>query len=781
MTFRTKTIVGIALIEVVLLMVLVFSAMSFLKQSNEKQLIQRANSTATMFAHAAKDAVLSTDIATLEDLSRDFMQLEDVHYVKIVRHDEVLACAGDMELLERTMNVDQNLGSVDDGVFDTRVNITSGGIQYGYVDMGFGTSAISAMLDSAKRSIVGIASIEVVLVAIFSFVLGTYLTKSLVRLTRATHILREKGPGFQLNDNSKDEFGELSKSFDLMSLQLKQSYEDLKAARQEAEHACESKGRFLASMSHEIRTPMNGVLGILSLLEETKLSKEQQQLVTTATQSGAFLLSVINDILDFTRMESNTLRLEHQPFELKTCIEDVVDSFGPSAKAKDLILHSYIEGDVPSLVEGDVNRVRQILHNLIGNALKFTQEGSITVKVSAIPASNQQTTITCSVIDTGIGIEQSAMEYLFDEFTMVDQTYSRTQEGSGLGLAICKRLCELMDGNIEVNSEPNQGSTFTFQITLNLAQSLTSNVEPSTHQMASALSGIRVLVAEDNKANQLVIKNMFLHAGIQIDLVENGVQAVEQVQEYSYDIVFMDISMPQMDGMTATQKIRALDDPTISTLPIVALTAHALTGDKEQFLKAGMSDYLSKPVRLSQLIEKIELFLVNEEKEPVEDTHSNKTLEPMDSTPAPVQNTCVEQNSHATETEPHHGEADLNLVDESILQQMIEDTSADVIPLLIDHYVEESKDRLSKIHESVAEQNGDQLEFESHTLGSSALALGNRQLSSLAREIEKLCLEGNVSEAFALEPQLQQLAQQSIDALLVRKDQGFETPSSSNI
>ena len=625
MTFRAKTILGIASIEIFLLGLLVLSSMSFLSDSNEKQLIQRAKSTAAMFVSATKDAVLSTDIATLDDLVNDFMTLEDVHYVKIVRHGKVLAGAGEMTLLNREMNIDQNLNAIDDGIFDTRINIVNDGNIYGHIDMGFGTSAISVMLKNAQHSIISIALIEVVLVAIFSFILGVYLSRNLIRLTKATKTLSEHGPGFQLNDTSNDELGELSREFNKMSSNLATSYSDLKKARQEAEDACESKGRFLASMSHEIRTPMNGVLGILSLLEETSLSKQQKHLVNTATESGSFLLSVINDILDFTRMESNILSLKCQPFSVKNCVETVIDSFVPASNSKNLTLQYHIEDSVPTIVQGDINRVRQILHNLIGNAIKFTHNGGITVKVASENTQNNMTKLTCSVSDTGIGIQDSAIDYLFEEFTMVDQTYSRTQEGSGLGLAICKRLCELMGGSIRVTSQRGVGSVFHFSIHLEVANALADTIEKAHVKPRQSFSGVRVLVAEDNKANQLVIRNMLLNVGIEIDIAANGIEAVQHMNDYQYDIVFMDISMPEMDGMEACRQIRKMEQNSEDPVPIIALTAHALTGDKEQFLAAGMSDYLSKPVRLAQLVEKIGLF-VGTDNEGTEQETSKKVV-----------------------------------------------------------------------------------------------------------------------------------------------------------
>ncbi|NRF62949.1 response regulator [Vibrio coralliilyticus] len=765
MSFRMKTILGIAFIEVVMLIALTFSAMSFLSESNEKQLIQRAHSAASMFAHAAKDAMIATDIATLDDLVQEFMTIEDIAYIRVMRGDKELSSDGNEALLQRTMLIDYNLDSVVDGVFDTQVQVTNGGANYGTIDIGFEVSAINSMLTSAQKAIIGIASIEVILVAIFSFFLGTYLTKSLVKLIEAANTVSEQGPGFQLNDQSKDELGDVARAFDDMSAKLEKSYHDLKNARFEAEQANDSKSRFLASMSHEIRTPMNGVLGILNILEESKLSREQKKLVNTATESGQFLLSIINDILDFTRMESNTLRLEHKPFNFRQCVENVVETFQPSAKVRSLDLNCILDGSVPANVQGDENRVKQILHNLIGNAMKFTKEGSVTIQVHAGIHEGNQVKIVCRVIDTGVGINRSAMDYLFDEFTMVDQTYSRSQEGSGLGLAICKRLCELMDGYIEAESTPSIGSTFSFSIKLELADQLISSTHQSQNNTELLVSDASILVAEDNKANQLVIREMFKRMGLSMDIAENGRRAIEMVEQYHYDLIFMDISMPEMDGMETCRAIRSMTDEKTCQIPIIALTAHSLSGDKEQFLDAGMNDYLSKPIRLSQLIEKINLFLSD---------GAINSAEKSDNLESESQILTQAAINHSMNQDI---QVDLELVDEEVLEQMIEDTSADVLPMLIDHYIEESNERLRKIYQAMEDRDKETLEFESHTLGSSSLALGNRVLSNLARKIECMCLENHEQQAFELSEELKELAEKSLAALEYRKTLGFIEPA----
>ncbi|MYM58652.1 response regulator [Vibrio sp. OCN044] len=763
MSFRVKTILGIAFIEIVMLVALTFSAMSFLSESNEKQLLQRANSTADMFAHAAKDAMISTDIATIDDLVKEFMTIEDIAYITVTRGDKELSSMGSESLMAREAPEDYTLDSVSDGIFDTRRQIYDSNNNYGSINMGFEISEINSMLTNAQKSIIGIASIEVILVAIFSFFLGTYLTKSLVKLIEAANTISQQGPGFQINDDSKDELGEVARAFDDMSRKLERNYRDLKGARSEAEQANESKSRFLASMSHEIRTPMNGVLGILNILEESKLTPEQKKLVNTATESGEFLLSIINDILDFTRMDSNTLRLEHKPFEFRRCVETVVESFLPTAEARSLSLSCTIDSQVPSHVYGDENRIKQVLHNLIGNAIKFTKDGSIAVQIESPSTDNGYADITCKIIDTGVGISRNAMDYLFEEFTMADQTYSRSHEGSGLGLAICKRLCELMDGHIKVESTPSIGSTFSFCVRLELADMHIGMTEKPSNNAELKVSDVSILVAEDNKANQLVIQEMFNRLNLNVDIAENGQHVLEMVEQYHYDLIFMDISMPKLDGMETCKMIRKNSDTSVSQVPIIALTAHSLTGDKETFLDAGMDDYLSKPVRLSQLIEKINLFLTYVSSEGPTKQHQIEASFNTDN------------NSVETGTQDEH--VDLELVDETILEQMIEDTSADVLPMLIDHYLEESQERLKKIYQAIDEKDKNTLEFESHTLGSSALALGNRILSNLARKIEHLCIDNQEEQAFQLKEELTELAEKSLAALAYRKKQGFIEPA----
>ncbi|MGF1850854.1 response regulator [Vibrio satsumensis] len=789
MTFRTKTIIGIASIEIVMLMALVISAMSFLSDSNEQQLIKRAQATSQLFARATKDAVLSTDIATLDDIVKEIMTIEDIVYVKVERNEVLLSSAGSTDYFSKDIQVDTNLSNVDDGIFDTYYPIESDGLKYGSISIGFTTSSINSMLTDAKKTISSIALIEVILVAICSFILGTYLTKHLYQLSFAVKKVRTQGPGFQLKIKSDDELGDVVNAFNDMSTSLSKNYTDIKQAREQAEQASESKSRFLASMSHEIRTPMNGVLGILSLLKETKLTKDQSHLVNTASTSGELLLSIINDILDFSRMEANTLILEQKTFSLQECIHSTIDSFEPSANAKNIQLVTPYQPDQPVMVVGDVHRFQQILLNLIGNAIKFTSEGSVIVNVETNETEDNMVEITCQVADSGIGIESNAMSYLFEEFTMVDQGYSRRRDGSGLGLAICKHLAKLMDGNISASSEEGVGSTFTFSVMLEKA----SNSGEDNRSGSSSVTlnpkilSSRILVAEDNKANQLVIVNMFKNAGMTIDIANDGNQAVEMVKNNDYDFIFMDISMPEKDGLQACSEIRSLPNTQKASVPIVALTAHALAGDREQFLNQGMDDYLAKPIRMSQIADMLHLHLVTKQEHAIEcKPNTVKVSENSEPTTSDIQASGTSDEPYATEDcealDDHKNQIanqalteiqESDLVDEQILEQMVEDTCAEVMPMLIEHYIVESGNRIKLIQKAVVEQDLSNLEFETHTLGSSSLALGNRRLSVLARKVEKLCSEQQSELAFSKVDELVVLAKESMNAIEKRRERGF--------
>lgn len=368
----------------------------------------------------------------------------------------------------------------------------------------------------------------------------------------------------------------------------------LDAALIAAEQASRAKSEFLATMSHEIRTPLNGVLGMTRLLLDQSTVAEQREKLEIINDSGEALRAILDDILDFSKLEAGRVELEAADFDVARVVRSTVALMDSRAQLKGLTLEVEIAADVPKTVRGDANRLRQILLNLVGNAVKFTETGGVRVLVSA---ENDGSALRFVVADTGIGIDAAAQRRLFQDFAQADATVARRFGGSGLGLAICKRLAALMGGGIGVDSEPGRGSRF--WVTIPFAKALNADAGPPCAPAAIANAAterpLRVLLAEDNCINQMVIGGLLERRGHKVTMAENGVDAVSAARSGGFDVILMDMLMPVMDGVEAARFIRSLPPPTGET-PIIALTASVLEGDAQKCRDAGMNDFVSKPV-----------------------------------------------------------------------------------------------------------------------------------------------------------------------------------------
>ena len=605
----------------------------------------------------------------------------------------------------------------------------------------------SKRITDIGRETINTASLFLLATSAFFLLAAWFLMRHLIvapvgSLTQ--HMLRIRNTGNlnqPLGSDRRDEIGMLASEFDQLASKLGSAQSELETARDEALAVSKAKSEFLARMSHEIRTPMNGVLGMIELLNNTPLADTQTRYAQTINDSADSLLEIINDVLDFSKIESGKMQLESVCFDLNSFLSDLLTSLKGLAYQKGLTVELILPDGPGLAVYGDPFRLRQVITNLIGNAIKFTDEGGISVYVTAVDVDATHKDIHFTVKDTGMGISTDKQKLIFDSFAQEDGSTTRRFGGTGLGLAISKQLVDMMNGKLQVESKPGAGSSFSFHLRMRASnESVFSESARSLQQeMFKAkvkpteiglLSG-RVLLAEDNAVNQEVALGMMDGMGAEVVVAKNGDEALTQFKSQEFDVVLMDCQMPVIDGFEATRVIREFEAETgQAPIWIIAVTAGALEGDRQKCLSVGMNDYLSKPFTGKQLYENLK-----------------KVLASGDTIPEPGQGHRQGLGGAASNSPYSKSPIDQTVLDG--LAQLPQSGSRNLVHRVIQAYLESSGELMTRLAEEIDSNNADGVRARAHALKSSSTNVGALNFSSLCKVLEAAAKQEDFSQVEA--------------------------------